>query len=143
MSVSYLPETITKDILFERAKERFLSWSKMFTDPNISADYMYEDMSASCYCGAPLDDFPEAFKEVQLPQKTDSNSCFFTYKGITFRITCDETDDKEYIWCDKYKDSDELVDWTWGTLFCGAAWIGGNAYLDILDKFIESHKEEC
>ena len=142
MSTGYLPESITKDILFERAKERFLSWSKMFTDPNVSATYMYEDMSASCYCGAPKDDFPDEFKSREVPKKESATSDFFIYRDITFRVTCDETDDKEYIWCDKFQESDELVDWSWGTLFCGTVWVGGDIYIDRLDKFIDSHKEE-
>ena len=144
MSTGYLPESITKEVLFKRATERFKDWVRMYDDPNISATYMYEDMSASCYCGAPHDDFPEAFKTREMPVKNDATSDFFIYKGITFRVTRDETDDKEYIWCDKFQESDELVDWSWGTLFCGTSWIGGSAYLDKLDEFIDSHihKEE-
>ena len=137
MSVGYLPESITKEVLFEKAKERFLSWSKMFTDPNVSATYMYEDMSASCYCGAPQDDFPEAFKEKPTLESYDRSK--FRYKGITFRVTSDEDDDKEFIWCNKFKESDDLVDWTWGTFFVGDEWKGNTA---ALDKFINSHKEE-
>lgn len=87
MSTGYLPETITKDVLFERAKERFLSWSKMFTDPNVSATYMYEDMSASCYCGCPADDFPDDFKqEPKYHYEDDSSNCFFMLDGIKFNV---------------------------------------------------------
>ncbi|MBR6135009.1 MAG: hypothetical protein IKQ22_00785 [Clostridia bacterium] len=138
MSTGYLPETITKDVLFERAKERFLSWSKMFTDLSVSVTYMYEDMSASCYCGAPKDDFPEAFKsEPVKPVKVSENE--FRYRDTVFRITRDETGDTSFIWCDKYMDSDELVWWVWGSVFAGDTWLIGT---DVLDKFIDSHKEE-
>ena len=68
MAVRYLPEQITKDILFKRAQERFQSWAKMYGDPNTSAQYMYEDMSASCYCGCPADDF----QEIVGPKKEDT-----------------------------------------------------------------------
>jgi hypothetical protein len=143
MSTGYLPESITKDILFERAQERFQSWAKMYGDPNTSAQWMYEDMSASCYCGAPQDDFPEIIGlKKEEPVKESATSDFFKYRGITFRVTCDETDDKEYIWCDKFQESDELVDWTWGTLFCGTSWVGGTVYIDRLDKFIDAHEKE-
>jgi len=135
MSVGYIPKAITKEVLFERAKERFLSWSKMFTDPNVSVTWMYEDMSASCYCGRPADDFPDDFK--QEPVKISDNE--FRYRDITFRITRDGIDDKSYIWTDKYKDSDDLVYWVWGTVFCGSQWIIGT---DELDKFIEAHIKE-
>ena len=137
MSVGYFPESITKDVLFERAKERFLSWSKMYCDPNVSATYMYEDMSASCYCGAPRDDFPEAFKvEPDKPVKISDNKV--KYRGIVFRITHDNEDDKSYIWCNYFKESDDLVWWTWGGLFFDDTW-----FIETLDKFIDSHKEEA
>lgn len=61
----YLPEQITKDILFERAQERFQEWAKLYADPDVSAQRMYEDMSASCYCGCPADDFPDDVKDEQ------------------------------------------------------------------------------
>ena len=135
MSIGYLPETITKEILFERAQERFHSWAKMYGDPNVSATYMYEDMSASCYCGCPADDFPEIVGPKQEPIKISDTA--FRYKGITFRVTHDELDDKSYIWCDKYKESDELVYWVWGGVSIEDKWL-----IEILDKFIDSHKEE-
>ena len=132
MSVSCLPESITKDVLFKIAQERFQDWAIMFTDPSVSATYMYEDMSASCYCGAPQDDFPEAFKET--PEISDNK---FKYKDIMFRISHDNEDDKSYIWCDKYNESDELVWWTWGGISFVDKWL-----IEILDKFINTHKEE-
>lgn len=87
MSTSYLPEQITKDILFERAQERFQSWAKMYGDPCISAQYMYEDMSASCYCGCPADDFPE----IVSPKKViryhyKDGACSFMIDGIEVEV---------------------------------------------------------
>lgn len=137
MSTGYLPESITKEVLFERALERFKDWVRMYDDPTISATYMYEDMSASCYCGAPRDDFPEAFKAEEKPVKISDNE--FKYRGITFRITRDETDDKSYIWCNKFLESDELIWWTWGVTFAGDTWLIGTYELD---RFIDAHKKE-
>lgn len=90
MSTSYLPEQITKDILFERAQERFQSWAKMYGDPNVTAQYMYEDMSCSCYCGCPNDDF----QEIIGPKKEDTTiryqykggMCFFMIDGIEVEV---------------------------------------------------------
>ena len=87
MSVGYIPESITKEVLFKRATERFKDWVRMYDDPNISATYMYEDMSASCYCGAPQDDFPEAFKKEPVYQYDDGGSdCFFMVDDIKFNV---------------------------------------------------------
>ena len=138
MSIGYLPKTITKEVLFERAQERFTDWVLMYKDPGISATYMYEDMSASCYCGAPQDDFPEAFNSGPAkPVRIDERE--FQYRGIVFRITHDELDDKSYIWCSKYKDSDDLVWWVWGAVSAGDTWLIGT---EMLDKFIDSHEEK-
>lgn len=65
---NYLPEQITKDILFERARERFQSWAKMYGDPNVTAQYMYEDMSCSVFSGDPAYDFPGDVKAEQKVQ---------------------------------------------------------------------------
>lgn len=89
MSIRYLPEAITKDILFERARERFQSWAKMYGDPNITASYMYEDMSASCFCGCPADDFPDAVKAEQdstIKYQYKDGMCFFTVDGIEVEV---------------------------------------------------------
>lgn len=135
MSIGYLPKSVTKDVLFKRAQERFQDWARMYGDPNVSIEWMYEDMSCSCYCGAPKDDFPEAFKSE--PVKISDNE--FKYRGITFRITRDETDDKSYIWCNKFLESDELICWTWGAVFADVTWLIGTYELD---RFIDAHKEE-
>ena len=136
MSVKHIPESITKDVLFKKAQERFTFWAKLYGDPAISVQYMYEDMSCSVFSGSPADDFPEAFKKE--PVKVGDNE--FKYRDIMFRITHDNLDDKSYIWCDKYSESDDLVWWTWGAASAGDTWLIGT---DILDKFIDSHKEGC
>lgn len=85
MAVSILPETITKDVLFKRAQERFQDLAKAYADPTISAQWMYEDMSASCYCGCPADDFPDDVKDEQNVPVLDTDLCF-KYKGYDFEL---------------------------------------------------------
>ena len=89
MAVEKLPKTITKDILFEEAQRRFQSWAKMYGDPNVSAQYMYEDMSASCYCGCPADDFQEIVgpkKEEPIRYQYKDGSCSFIVDGIEVMV---------------------------------------------------------
>ena len=87
MSISYLPNTVTKEMLFKKAQERFLSWATMYSDPNASAQDMYEDMSASCYCGCPADDFPELVNaEKDIKPALDTDFCF-EYKGYQFELS--------------------------------------------------------
>lgn len=89
MAINHLPETITKDVLFEKAELRFRSWAQMYGDPNITASYMYEDMSASCYCGNPKDDFPDAVKAEQdstIKYQYKDGMCFFRIDGIEIEI---------------------------------------------------------
>ena len=79
---------LTKEELFKKAQERFSSWAKMYSDPNVSVQQMYEDMSSSCYSGCMKDDF----KNVPV---LDETLCF-RYKGYDFElsscnfITCKE-----------------------------------------------------
>ena len=78
---------LTKEELFKKAQERFSSWAKMYSNPEVTAQQMYEDMSCSCYSGSQADDF-----------KTDKpvldKNLSFEYKGYTFilsscnNITC-------------------------------------------------------
>lgn len=84
----YLPEQITKDILFEEAQRRFQFWAKMYGDPNVTAQYMYEDMSCSCYCGCPNDDFPEIIgpKKEVIVYQYKNGSCFFMINGIEVEV---------------------------------------------------------
>lgn len=57
MAVKSLPETVTKELLFLRAQERFAHWAKLYGDSYVSAQYMYEDMACSVFSGDPADDF--------------------------------------------------------------------------------------
>lgn len=89
MSISLLPKTITKLDLFEEAQRRFQKWVDMYADPNVSTQYMYEDMSASCYCGCPADDFPDDVKAEQdsvIRYQYDGGSCYFILDGIEITV---------------------------------------------------------
>ena len=88
MAVKYLPEAITKDLLFEEAQRRFQSWAKMYGDPNVTAQYMYEDMSCSCYCGSPADDFPEQLgsKPDVIKYQYEDGTCYFFVDGIEVEV---------------------------------------------------------
>lgn len=71
---------LTKEELFKKAQERFSSWAKMYSDPEVTAQQMYEDMSCSCYSGGQTDD-----------SKTDrpvlDQNLNFEYKGYKFELT--------------------------------------------------------
>ena len=71
---------LTKEELFKKAQERFSSWAKMYSNPEVTAQQMYEDMSCSCYSGSQADDF-KTDKPV-----LDQNLCF-NYKGYKFELT--------------------------------------------------------
>ncbi len=89
MAAKYLPEVITKDVLFQRAQERFQEWCKMYGDPNITASYMYEDMAASCYSGSPADDFPVQVKAEQdsvIRYQYKDGGCSFIVDGIEVEV---------------------------------------------------------
>lgn len=89
MGVKKLPKTVTKDVLFKKAQERFQDWVKMYADTGISAQYMYEDMSASCYCGCPADDFPEEVKAEQdstIRYQYKDGNCFFMIDDIEVEV---------------------------------------------------------
>lgn len=89
MAISILPETITKDVLFKRAQERFQDLAKAYADPTISAQWMYEDMSASFYCGCPADDFPDDVKAEQdsvIRYQYKGGTCFFMIDGIEVEV---------------------------------------------------------
>jgi len=89
LAVSTLPKTVTKDVLFERARERFQDWCKMYADPDKTAQWMYEDMSASCYCGCPADDFPDDVKAEQdsvIRYQYKDGTCFFIVDGIEVEV---------------------------------------------------------
>lgn len=65
---------MTKEELFNKAQERFNSWAKMYSDPNVTIQQMYEDMTCSIFTGdvnydkinndkPVLDKFLDSFKE--------------------------------------------------------------------------------
>lgn len=89
MAVSYLPKTITKDVLFKRARERFQELCQIYADPTKTAQWMYEDMSCSCYCGCPADDFPDDVKAEQdsiIRYQYKDGGCFFIIDGIEVEV---------------------------------------------------------
>ena len=89
MSTDYLPKTVTKDVLFKRAQERFQEWCKMYANPDTSAQWMYEDMSCSCYSGCPTDDFPDEVKAEQdsiIRYQYRDGECFFTIDDIEVEV---------------------------------------------------------
>ena len=71
---------LTKEELFKKAQERFSSWAKMYSNPEVTAQQMYEDMACSCYTGSQADDF-----------KTDKpvldKNLSFEYKGYKFELS--------------------------------------------------------
>lgn len=86
MAVGYLPKSVTKDKLFERAKERFQSWAKMYSDPDTSIEYMYEDMSASCYSCDPEYDFPDECCDETIRYQYKDGSCSFMIDDIEVEV---------------------------------------------------------
>ena len=82
---------LTKEELFKKAQERFSSWAKMYSNPEVTAQQMYEDMSCSCYSGSQADAF-KTNKPV-----LDQNLSF-EYKGYKFALTsCNNITNKEQI----------------------------------------------
>ena len=71
---------LTKEELFKKAQERFSSWAKMYSNPEVTAQQMYENMTCSCYSGSQADDF-----------KTDKpvldKNLSFEYKGYKFELS--------------------------------------------------------
>lgn len=89
MATSILPKAITKGVLFKAAQERFQEWAKLYADPDVSAQRMYEDMSCSCYCGCPADDFPDDVKDEQdstIRYQYKDGMCFFIIDGIEVEV---------------------------------------------------------
>lgn len=78
--ITQLDAKLTKEELFKKAQERFSSWAKMYSNPEVTAQQMYEDMSCSCYSGSQADDF-----------KTDKpvldKDLRFEYKGYKFELS--------------------------------------------------------
>lgn len=89
MAVFKLPKTITKEVLLNAIQKRLMSYAKMFWDPNVTAQQMYEDMSCSCYSGDPADDFPEEYKAEQdsvIRYQYKDGDCFFIVDGIEVEV---------------------------------------------------------
>lgn len=89
MAVSTLPKAITKEVLFAKAQERFQDWAKVYADPTISAQWMYEDMSCSCYSGCPADDFPDDVKAERdsiIRYQYKDGTCFFVIGDIEVEV---------------------------------------------------------
>ena len=68
---------LTKEELFKKAQERFSSWAKMYSNPEVTAQQMYENMTCSCYSG----DMTTDAKPV-----LDRDLCF-KYKGYDFELS--------------------------------------------------------
>lgn len=78
--ITQLKAKLTKEELFKKAQERFSSWAKMYSNPEVTAQQMYEDMACSCYSGSQVDDF-KTNKPV-----LDKNLSF-EYKGYKFELS--------------------------------------------------------
>ena len=77
---------LTKEELFKKAQERFNSWAKMYSDQNVTAQQMYEDMACSCYSGdTDTDTNLELDTECKRPV-LDQDLCF-NYRGYQFGFT--------------------------------------------------------
>ena len=44
-------DKLTKEELFKKAQERFSSWARMYANPDVTVEQMYEDMSCSVFSG--------------------------------------------------------------------------------------------
>ena len=113
---------LTKEELFKKAQERFSSWAKMYSNPEVTAQQMYEDMACSCYSGSQADDF-KTNKPV-----LDKN-LRFEYKGYKFELaSCNNITCKDQIiglTMENIKErfpygifSDRYVCWMWGHKDC-------------------------
>ena len=90
-----LEAKLTKEELFKKAQERFSSWAKMYSNPEVTAQQMYEDMTCSCYSGSQADNF-KADKPV-LDQYLS-----FKYKGYNFELSS----------CNNITCKDQIIDVT-------------------------------
>lgn len=82
---------LTKEELFNKAQERFNSWAKMYSDPNVTAEQMYEDISCSCYSGDIKLDTEDERPVI------DEQLCF-SYRGYQFELSsCNNITNKAQI----------------------------------------------
>lgn len=80
---------LTKEDLFKKAQERFSSWARMYSNPKVTVQQMYEDMSCSCYSG-------DIEFDTEGPVLDDM--LWFKYKGYDFELTsCNSITNKEQI----------------------------------------------
>ena len=89
MAIKSLSETaVTKDVLFEKAQERFAHWAKLYGNSDVSAQYMYEDMSCSVFSGDPELDFLEIVgpKKEVICYQYKNGACFFMIDGIEVEV---------------------------------------------------------
>lgn len=81
-------DSITKEELFSKAQERFNSWAKMYSDPNVTVQQMYEDMFCSCYSG-------DIKLDTEEHPVLDIDLCF-KYKDYNFELSsCNRITTKE------------------------------------------------
>ena len=71
---------VTKQALFNVATERFKSCSKMYADPDITPEYMYQDMCASCFSGELDFDWEDRYIY------DEHGGCSFMHKGVEFLV---------------------------------------------------------
>lgn len=86
MSVHSLPETITKDKLFKYAQEEFEHLIKIYADPRLSAQHMYEVMCCSVFGGDPAYDFPDEKQDDTTRYQYEDGSCYFIVDGIKVEV---------------------------------------------------------
>lgn len=85
MAANTLPKAITKEVLLNAIQNKLMSCAKMFWDPNVTAQQMYEDLTCSVFSGSLSDDFPDVVKAEQ-DSVLDENLCF-KYKGYEFELS--------------------------------------------------------
>ena len=74
-------DSLTKEKLFKKAQERFLYWAKMYSDPNVTVQQMYENMICPINIGDVAYDIATDSKPV-----LDYDLCF-EYKGYDFEFS--------------------------------------------------------
>ena len=74
-------DSLTKEKLFKKAQERFLYWAKMYSDVNVTAKQMYENMICPINIGDAAYDIATDSKPV-----LDYDLCF-KYKGYDFEFS--------------------------------------------------------
>ena len=74
-------DSLTKEKLFKKAQERFLYWAKMYSDVNVTAKQMYENMICPINIGDAAYDIAADSKPV-----LDQDFCF-KYKGYDFEFS--------------------------------------------------------